>query len=94
MSPSQRDIRVWDVGKEWEVGQTKACTGPFREGVCGEDKGLVVLITEISQQTAVTAVSAGEQGVWGHATVSITSRCLCDTLQLGPVPIILLKLFP
>ena len=93
MSPSQCGIRVWEVGVEREVGQTKACTGPLGEGVCGEDKGLVVLTMEISQQTAVMAVSVGEQGVWGHATVSVTSHCLCNTLQPGPVPITLLKLF-
>ena len=49
------------MGKERKVGQTKACTGPFREGVCGEDKGLVVLIMEISQQAAVMAVSLGSR---------------------------------
>ena len=79
MSPSQCGIRVWEVGVEREVGQTKACTGPLGEGVCGEDKGLVVLTMEISQQTAVMAVSVGEQGVWGHATVSVTSQSLQHT---------------
>ena len=64
---------IREFGEEEEGDQTKACTEPCGEGVCGEEKGLVALTTEISKQTAVMAVSAGEQGGCGHVTSTFSA---------------------
>lgn len=69
------------------MGQTKPCTESRGEGVCGEEKGLVILTTEISEQTAAMRLGVLGSRAGGAMSRSPSPPTFSSTHSIGdPAP--------